>query len=226
MEEMKKIEDIVVMGDTEHGSTAVLKGATLVEDIILVRDYAVKNNIPYYVAIKEEKDGSEKRYGVNENGTPVVLEAGAYATNVKYVPEDMGEIKEAVDAGIIEFVGKPKDEIVEEPVIEAEPVIDEVVDNAVDNSVEKEAIAEIKVEFDELKLAELVKEEADKIRAEYDKVIAEKDAEIAQLKDKIETLEIVYDNNGDFEEASETTLDDVIDFMRENGLTSLSIKGE
>lgn len=219
MEEIKKVEDIEVIEDLDYGTVAVLKGATLVEDIMLVKDYAVKNNIPFYVAIKTEKDGSEKRFYVNESGTPVVLDSTTtekYGANHKYVAPEVVDLDEAESA---------IDEVAPET---------EVIDNAVDNSVETEELDATPTTNDPIDEtivpAELIaKSEYDFVVAQLDeanKTIADKDAEIAQLKDKIETLELTSNDTIDIEEASATDLDDVIEFMRENGLTSLSIKGE
>lgn len=225
----KTEQDIVVL-TTENGEElALLDDATLVEDITLVRDFAKAHNIPYYKAIKKEADG-HKNYVLDDNGLPTIVEDGVLGVNKDYV----APVVEVVD---LDKVEEPTENVelmsetaVVEPVVETteETTIVEENESVDTKELSEEEIAERNAKLEEYAELKSIIATKDVQIEDLKSQLVDKDMEICGLKDQIETLSLnnVEEVNVDKCENFVIGLDDVIEFMKEHGLTSLSIKGE
>lgn len=225
----KTEQDIVVL-TTENGEEfAFLDDATLVEDITLVRDFAKAHNIPYYKAIKKEADG-HKNYVLDDNGLPTIVEDGVLGVNKDYV----APVVEVVDLDKVEEPTENVDLVSEtavvEPVVETTeetPIVEE--NESVDTKeLSEEEIAERNAKLEEYAELKSIIATKDVQIEDLKSKLVDKDMEICGLKDQIETLSLnnVEEVNVDKCENFVIGFDDVIEFMKEHGLTSLSIKGE
>lgn len=214
MIEPKTLEDIQVVG-----GVATLVGAQLVEDIKLVRQYAEDNNIEKYVAIKVETDGSFKRFALNGD-TPILIADDDFGVNQKYV------------APVVE----PAQEQIE--VKEEDPCDDNTECISANGENEKEENAEV-VESEPAEQTELAddkdftipvkceilgKEEIDEFKRKIDRLTAQNVEyleTIARLQDELETLKLRTDCVA--LPVKEIDLQDVIKFLKDNGIKTLSI---
>lgn len=213
MIEPKTLKDIQVVD-----GVATLVGAQLVEDIKLVRQYAEDNNIEKYVAIKVEADGSFKRFALNGD-TPILIADDDFGVNQKYVvpvvepAQEQIEVKEeepcddnteSISAG----GENEKSENVE--VLESEP--------AEQTELADDKKSTIKIKFD------ISDEVIDKFKQEIDRLTTQNGEyleTIARLQDENETLKLKYDCVA--LPVKEIDLQDVIKFLKDNGIKTLSI---
>lgn len=213
MIEPKTLEDIQVVD-----GVATLVGAQLVEDIKLVRQYAEDNNIEKYVAIKVEADGSFKRFALNGD-TPILIADDDFGVNQKYVvpvvepAQEQIEVKEEEpcddNTECISAGGEnEKSENVE--VLESEPA------EQTESADDKDFTITVKCDVSQ--------EEIDKFKQEIDRLTAQNGEyleTIARLQDEIETLKLKTDCVA--LPVKEIDLQDVIKFLKDNGIKTLSI---
>ena len=196
----KTIEDIEVV-DTENGKAAVLKNATLVEDIRLVQSFAVDNNIKFYAAIKDEGNGVTKTFVLNQENAPTIIENGTYGVNFDF-----------------------KEDVVEDTIEEVVNVVEDVVEDVVEENIDKVEIEEPTTVEETVVSEDLVKDECttgycvhcEELKDELAKLRAEKNA----LEEKLSIIEIREET---LSEEKLITLEDVKSFLEKNGLKSISI---
>lgn len=211
---VKKFQEIKVM-DYEEGSNnvAVLPNACLCEDVRIVKEYAVEKNLPFYVAIKNESDGSKKYYSLDAKGNLVGTVEKHVGINDAYVEESV--------------VVKNQEEAIE--------------NDATNDIVEQEANSDLSVEMvtDEIPQETIVEVSAPQVsidmenyieKAEYFDIVAEKEAlaeelklaqdELALIRDELETLKL---KDNEVIVSRETILEDVITFLKEHDLKSIGI---
>lgn len=213
MIEPKTLKDIQVVD-----GVATLVGAQLVEDIKLVRQYAEDNNIEKYVAIKVESDGSFKRFALNGD-TPILIADDDFGVNQKYVvpvvepAQEQIEVKEEDpcddNTECISAGGEnEKSENVE--VLESEPA------EQTESADDKDFTITVKCDVSQ--------EEIDKFKQEIDRLTTQNGEyleTIARLQDELETLKLKTDCVA--LPVKEIDLQDVIKFLKDNGIKTLSI---
>lgn len=213
MIEPKTLKDIQVVD-----GVATLVGAQLVEDIKLVRQYAEDNNIEKYVAIKVEADGSFKRFALNGD-TPILIADDDFGVNQKYVvpvvepAQDQIEIEEEEpcddNTECLSAGGEnEKSENVE--VLESEPA-------------EQTELADDK-DFTITVKCDVSQEEVDMFKQKIDRLTTQNGEyleTIARLQDENETLKLKTDCVA--LPVKEIDLQDVIKFLKDNGIKTLSI---
>ena len=213
MIEPKTLKDIQVVD-----GVATLVGAQLVEDIKLVRQYAEDNNIEKYVAIKVEADGSFKRFALNGD-TPILIADDDFGVNQKYVvpvvepAQEQIEVKEeepcddnteCISAGGENEKSENVEVLESEPAEQTEPADDKDFTITVKCDVSQEEIDEFKQKIDRLTTQNV----------EYLETIA-------RLQDELETLKLKTDCVA--LPVKEIDLQDVIKFLKDNGIKTLSI---
>lgn len=198
----KTINDIKVEINDKDEKIAVLYDAKLVEDIKLVYNYAIDNNIKLYHAVKNDGD-TTKNYILDENEYPVVVADDVLGVNPKYVEPVVEETKEDVE------------------------VVD--LDKAEETSTELslEEIEERKKEYEKLvtentELKDIISTKDTQIE-EYKTTIENQKNEIAELKDRVDSLEMT---TCEVSTIPTLDIDTVINFLKEKGITSISVKGE
>lgn len=198
MIEPKTLKDIQVVD-----GVATLVGAQLVEDIKLVRQYAEDNNIEKYVAIKVEADGSFKRFALNGD-TPILIADDDFGVNQKYVVPVVEPAQEQIEV---------KEE---EPCDDNTESISAGGENEKSETDDKKST--IKIKFD------ISDEVIDKFKQEIDRLTTQNGEyleTIARLQDENETLKLKYDCVA--LPVKEIDLQDVIKFLKDNGIKTLSI---
>lgn len=211
---VKKFQEIKVM-DYEEGSNnvAVLNNAHLYDDVKIVKEYAVEKNLPFYVAIKYETDGSKKYFSLDEKDNIVVTVEKHVGINDSY-KEESTEIENQEE--IIE------DEATNE-IVEQETNSDLTVE-IVANEIPQETIVEISAPQVSVDLENYIE------KAEYFDIVAEKEAlaeelklaqdELALIRDELETLKL---KDNEVIVSRETSLEDVITFLKDHDLKSIGI---
>lgn len=201
----KTIEDIEIV-ETENGKAAVLKNATLVEDIRLVQAFAVENNIKYYAAIKDEGNGVLKTFVLNHENAPTIIENGTYGVNIDYKEEVVEEVKEVEEV--------TNEETIEEVVVETNTEDGGDVEVASEETTIEECEDEHKIELETQEDCDCV--HCKELEDELSKLRAEKNA----LEEKLSIIEI---GNNLTNSETTITLEDVKLFLENNGLKSISI---
>ena len=198
----KTINDIKVEINDKDEKIAVLYDAKLVEDIKLVYNYAIDNNIKLYHAVKNDGDIT-KNYILDENEYPIVVADDVLGVNPKYVEPVVEETKEDIE------------------------VVD--LDKAEETSTELslEEIEERKKEYEKLvteniELKDIISTKDTQIE-EYKATIENQKNEIAELKDRVDSLEMT---TCEVSTIPTLDIDTVINFLKEKGITSISVKGE
>lgn len=220
-------EDIQVLDVENLGKCAVLKNAVLVEDIELVKNFAIENKIPHYVAIKIEENGNEKRFGIDDDGYPFALDNECYA-DVKIVEEVAPEVAPEVVEDTKEETFEVENVKGEAEPVEIEPIEEEKTETQIDYEA-PEVVAEnsnviettlenskIEEENEIARLNGIISVLNNKI-VELTEKLTDKNAEISTLNEKISLIE------PNVLASYEVTLKDVVKFMKDNEITELKI---
>lgn len=213
MIEPKTLKDIQVVD-----GVATLVGAQLVEDIKLVRQYAEDNNIEKYVAIKVEADGSFKRFALNGD-TPILIADDDFGVNQKYVVPVVEPVQEQIEVKEEEpyddnteciSAGGENEKSENVEVLESEPA------EQTESADDKDFTITVKCDVSQ--------EEIDKFKQEIDRLTTQNGEyleTIARLQDELETLKLKTDCVA--LPVKEIDLQDVIKFLKDNGIKTLSI---
>lgn len=207
----RKFEDVVIE-NFDGKEVAVLRNAVLVEDIELVAKYAKDNNIPFYLGIKTNADGTETKYVLDDSGKPLVVEDGVLGVNADFVaPLPKLDATQDLDLPtdvVANDVAKQDDEPTETETTEVVTTEEEkTADEGQNDGETTETDTKLDVNLEEI--------------TRLTTLLQEKDEEISKLTDEIETLKL--NQVSEVEVPAVIELDDIRKFLKEHGIKSITI---
>lgn len=207
----RKFEDVVIE-NFDGKEVAVLRNAVLVEDIELVAKYAKDNNIPFYLGIKTNADGTETKYVLDDGGKPLVVEDGVLGVNVDFVaPLPKLDVTQDLDLPtdvVADETAKQDDEPTETETTEVVTTEEEkTADEGQNDGETTETETKLDVNLEEI--------------TRLTSLLQEKDEEISKLTDEIETFKL--NQVSEVEVPAVIELDDIRKFLKEHGIKSITI---